>query len=308
MKTMRLRNGSAAAAVLLLAPAIALAQTQQPAPAAGQQQQQRPAQAQQAGQCSNDLQAFGGQMEEDGFWLSGARQGIGWYGMGPAAPGMAGGAAPGMVSRSGAPAATRPATGGGATARAPFAGMDWQVAPTQALRTLYGAAHVLAQNGSEQACQTVLRETRDLYAAYTAQLRQAGVEPGDVRSWRQSQLALARPVTEQARGLRADAITGTDLRNPRDENLGSVEDVVFDPRTGQIAYVIVGRGGFLGIGRDHVAVPWQQLRATPSFDTFVLDISEDRMDAAPTVDPDSFATDEGYERRRGEIESYWRAG
>lgn len=304
---MRLRKETAIAAAWLLVPGIAMAQAQQPA----QPAQQPAAQAQPASQCTSDLQAFGRQMNEEGFWLTGARRGYGWFGYGtpyatPARPGVAAGAAPGMVSGTGATATGQSATGGGAAT--PFAGMDWRMAPTQALRTLYTAAHVLAQNGSEQTCQSVLREARDLYGAYTTQLRQAGVDPNEVRSWRQRQLALATPVTARARGIRAEAITGTDLRNPRDEYLGSIEDVVFDPRNGQVAYVVVGRGGFLGIGEDHVAVPWQQLRVTPMLDTFVLDVPESRIESAPQVDPDAFSTDEGYDRRRGEIDRFWQAG
>lgn len=303
----RLLQTSAIATALLVLPGIAAAQTAQPQP-----NQQPAQQASGAGQCTDELAAFGRQMNEDGFWLSGYRRGAGWgsatYASGrTAATGTAAmppGTAPNVGTGATAPAA--PATGGGAAAD-PFAGVQWSRAPDQALRTLYAAAHIFAENNDDQACRMVLNETRQLYNSYTERLRQAGVEPGEVRSYRQRQLVLARPVTERERGMRADTITGTDVRNPQDENLGSVEDVVFDPRTGDIAYVVVSRGGFLGIGEDHVAVPWQQLRVTPNLDTFVLNMREGQLEAAPKVNPDVFATDEGYTRRRGEIDRFWES-
>lgn len=283
---------SALLAALTVVPGLAVAQ-QPPA--------QQPAGQARMSQCGQEVAAFGRTMNEEGFWLSGYRRGYGWY-----APGLAPGGLPPMAARTPPVAGTPPAAGAPAAgAGAPFGNVDWGTAPAQALRTLYAAAHVLDQNGSDQACRTVVAEARQMYAAYTAQLREAGVEPGELRSYRQRQLALARPVTERARGMRVNAITNTDVRNLQDEYLGSVEDIAFDPQTGEIAYVIIERGGFLGIGEDYVAVPWQQLRVTPALDTFVLDIPEDRMEAAPKVDRDVFATDEGYVRRRGEVDAFW---
>lgn len=311
MKT-RLLQTSAIATALLVLPGITAAQTAQP------QSSQRPAQqAAGAGQCTDELAAFGRQMNEDGFWLSGYRRGAGWgsatYASGRTAamgtPAVPPGTAPNVGTGATAPAA--PAAGGGAAVADPFAGVQWSRAPDQALRTLYAAAHIFAENNDDQACRMVLNETRQLYNSYTERLRQAGVEPGEVRGYRQRQLVLARPVTERERGVRADTITGTDVRNPQDEYLGSIEDVVFDQRSGEIAYVVISRGGFLGIGEDYVAVPWQQLRVTPNLDTFVLNMREGQLEAAPKVNPDVFATDEGYNRRRGEIDRFWdsnRAG
>ena len=65
--------------------------------------------------------------------------------------------------------------------------------------------------------------------------------------------------------------------------LGEIEDLVLDPRTGRLDYVVVSRGGFLGLGEEQVAVPWQALRATPDFASFVLPVSEEAMDGAPAL-------------------------
>jgi len=56
---------------------------------------------------------------------------------------------------------------------------------------------------------------------------------------------------------------GSDLRGTRvyganNENIGDISDTLID-RNGQVVAVIVGVGGFLGIGQKDVAVPFQAL-------------------------------------------------
>ena len=46
------------------------------------------------------------------------------------------------------------------------------------------------------------------------------------------------PVTSKNASFRSDELLGTDVRNPQDEALGSVEDLVMSPQTGEIAYLV----------------------------------------------------------------------
>lgn len=270
--------------IALLPAAAALAQADPGTSPPAQQVQQpaQPGQQQVAQQCQEDLAAFRARMDEDGYWLTGWRYG------GAAQP-----AAP-------------PVEGAGAPVGGPWGSVAWQHAPHYELGTLYEAAAILARRGDEQGCQTVLAELTQLYDRYTQELRQAGVDPGQVAGWRAQQLAAAQPVEQIERTLRLDEITGTDLRNLQDEYLGSIEDIVFDPRTGGIAYVVVERGGFLGIGSRSVAVPWQALQATPGLNTFVLNVDEQAMENAPEVDPEALSDPTRFQERRQEIEQYWQ--
>jgi hypothetical protein len=53
---------------------------------------------------------------------------------------------------------------------------------------------------------------------------------------------------------------GMNIRNPQDENLGKLDNVVIDVQQGKLAYGIVAiRSGFLGMNKDFVAVPWSAL-------------------------------------------------
>jgi hypothetical protein len=55
---------------------------------------------------------------------------------------------------------------------------------------------------------------------------------------------------------------GTSVVGPDNGNVGAVSDLLFD-RTGKIAGVIVGVGGFLGIGAKNVAIDMSGLDVVP---------------------------------------------
>lgn len=55
---------------------------------------------------------------------------------------------------------------------------------------------------------------------------------------------------------RASELIGMPVTNKEGKELGSLEDLVFDPKTGTIRYAALAHGGILGIGEKRVAVPW----------------------------------------------------
>lgn len=262
--------------------------------------------------CLDSLGALDRRMDQDGFWLSGYRASLGWSGVAtpPGTEPNMGVRAPGLVAPGGAVAAgaapTRPPAGTDARTDggvSPFAAVDWDGAPAQALRMLFAAAQILGQTGREEPCRAVLAAAEQDYEGYIERLRQAGVRPADISSWREKQLAIARPVAE-AGPLPSEVIEGTDLRNPRDEYLGRVADLVIGPG-GEPALAVVRRGGFLGVGGGHVAVPWQALRVTPGLDAFVLDATRAQMDAAPRLDRNLSRTPEAHGRLAEDVRAFW---
>lgn len=73
------------------------------------------------------------------------------------------------------------------------------------------------------------------------------------------------PATATAQSIRDVRITdliGMDVRNGRGENLGDVEDVVIDTENGRVSYVVVGIGGFLGIGEKLSAFPMSAFKVS----------------------------------------------
>jgi sporulation protein YlmC with PRC-barrel domain len=74
------------------------------------------------------------------------------------------------------------------------------------------------------------------------------------------QEAKAPPLYQMKAGeWRATKLDGLDVYNPNDEKIGDISDLILD-RSGKIQAVVIGIGGFLGIGEHLVAVPFEQVQ------------------------------------------------
>src|SRR4030081_2647506 len=58
---------------------------------------------------------------------------------------------------------------------------------------------------------------------------------------------------------RASKIIGLSVYNDNNESLGSINDLLMD-KSGSIKAVVIGVGGFLGVGEHLVAVPYDKIK------------------------------------------------
>ena len=58
---------------------------------------------------------------------------------------------------------------------------------------------------------------------------------------------------------RGTKLTGLNVYNNNNEKIGDVKEIILD-RTGKIDAIVIGAGGFLGMGVHDVAVPFQQVK------------------------------------------------
>lgn len=239
-------------------------------------------------QCLKDLSAFHDQMRKDGYWRGASGYGFGdpmygyYYGGGMAASPMSGANAPGTAEYG-------------------------RARPGYDVRTLLAAAQILAQRGKQASCEELLVETRETYNRYAAELRSGKVPKYDSESFRQAQLATAQPVTGQDVSYSSDQLIGTEVLNPKGEALGSVDDMVHSPKTGQIAYLVIARGGLFGINEKYVPVPWTDFKATTGAKLLVLDTTKDVMTAAPQVKASRFTTNGDFDKQSQQVDAYWSA-
>jgi sporulation protein YlmC with PRC-barrel domain len=80
---------------------------------------------------------------------------------------------------------------------------------------------------------------------------------------------------------RASEIKGLNVQNQQGEDLGQVDDLVFDNQ-GKISYLILSRGGVMGVGGDLVPVPWKEDKITIQEDNVILSMDKQRLDQAPS--------------------------
>jgi sporulation protein YlmC with PRC-barrel domain len=64
---------------------------------------------------------------------------------------------------------------------------------------------------------------------------------------------------EQPGQWRASKLDGLDVYNPGNEKIGDISELLVDS-SGKIQAVVVGVGGFLGIGERDVAIPMEQIK------------------------------------------------
>ena len=83
----------------------------------------------------------------------------------------------------------------------------------------------------------------------------------------------------------ASSLMGMTVKNPLDETLGKVTDLVLDVESGRIVAVIVATGGFLGAGDELSAVPPTALSMTPGVDALRLGASKALLRNAPHFKP-----------------------
>lgn len=58
---------------------------------------------------------------------------------------------------------------------------------------------------------------------------------------------------------RASKLVGVNVYNQANEKIGDINDVILD-KSGKASNVIIGVGGFLGMGEHNVAVPFEKLK------------------------------------------------
>ena len=85
--------------------------------------------------------------------------------------------------------------------------------------------------------------------------------------------------------VKASSIIGTSVVDSKDDNLGDIKEVVIDPRTGKVAYAVVSFGGFLGMGEKLFAIPFSAFKYNEAENEYILDVSKERLKAAPGFDP-----------------------
>ena len=71
--------------------------------------------------------------------------------------------------------------------------------------------------------------------------------------------ATTSAITHEERGWRGSKLAGVDVYNEANEKIGAINDVILD-RSGKVTNVILGVGGFLGLGEHYVAVTFDKLK------------------------------------------------
>jgi sporulation protein YlmC with PRC-barrel domain len=106
----------------------------------------------------------------------------------------------------------------------------------------------------------------------------------------------AQESTRLQTSIPANALTVTDwykqdVYDPSNSKIGQITDVLVD-KSGKISTLIIGVGGFLGVGEKEVAVPFEEVQATTRDNKIhlVMNATKDVLKSAPAFKYDSTTT------------------
>jgi len=88
--------------------------------------------------------------------------------------------------------------------------------------------------------------------------------------------------------LKASNLIGAKVQDTEGKKIGDIKDLVIDPVVGDIEYVVLDFGGFLGIGDKYFAVPWEAMRLSENQQSLVLDVSKKDLKHAPGFSKDQW--------------------
>lgn len=80
--------------------------------------------------------------------------------------------------------------------------------------------------------------------------------------------------------IRASKLIGVNVSSKDGENLGQVQDLVINPRTGKIRFALVGQGLMAGLSQTLIPVPWQAVKVQ-SEHQFALNVDKSKMKNVP---------------------------
>ncbi|ABK90009.1 PRC-barrel domain-containing protein [Francisella tularensis subsp. novicida] len=88
--------------------------------------------------------------------------------------------------------------------------------------------------------------------------------------------------------LSATTLIGDDVVNYNGENLGEVKEIMLDTNTGEVAYVVVSFGGFLGMGDKLFAFPIKAFKVDTANAQFKIKKTKEELEEAPGFDKNNW--------------------
>lgn len=90
--------------------------------------------------------------------------------------------------------------------------------------------------------------------------------------------------SDRAQYVSVRMMIGNDVYNHETDELGTIQDIVMDMHSGQIGFAVLRCHVDDAVSDKLVAVPWSKLMLDVRLHCFFLDLSMDRLRAAPALD------------------------
>jgi hypothetical protein len=95
---------------------------------------------------------------------------------------------------------------------------------------------------------------------------------------------LSSVTTEKYGVVLGSKVIGESVINRQNENLGKIHELVFDAKSGRLAYAVLSFGGFMGMGNKLFALPWGSLEFSATENKLILNVDKEKLKSAPGFD------------------------
>lgn len=85
-----------------------------------------------------------------------------------------------------------------------------------------------------------------------------------------------------------DEVIGVEVKDASREDLGKIEEIVLDKKSGETRYVVLSFGGILGLGDKLFALPWHTLSYSAPEKCFILNTPREKLDKAPGFEKENW--------------------
>lgn len=111
-------------------------------------------------------------------------------------------------------------------------------------------------------------------------------------------------IDETRKLIASNKVEGTTVYDGAGDEIGTVHNFMVDKVSGQVAYLVLSFGGFLGVGESYHPLPWRALRYDRQLGGYVVDVDRTRLESAPRygADEDPFVDDE----YGAKVDAYYR--
>ena len=110
--------------------------------------------------------------------------------------------------------------------------------------------------------------------------------------------------------IASDRVEGTPVRSTDGTTIGTIDRVMIDKLTGNVAYSVLSFNGSVGTGKRHLPIPWSRLTYDRKLGAYHLDLTEKELKGALSheSDQDFDWGDRGREIERRDhdrVKAYW---
>lgn len=88
-------------------------------------------------------------------------------------------------------------------------------------------------------------------------------------------------------------LKGKKVQDAIGHEYGTVDQILIDAEKARAVYLVVGRGGVLGLGKDYLLIPMHSVAVNPNTKIMKVNLEKEKISAAPGFDKDEIDNMDG---------------